>query len=226
MEIHCKYFISSTCAIIIFIFIFLSDCGGKPADVYFLIDSSGSLMKSDFHRELKFVEDVVDVFDIAPSKTRVGVIGFSHDANHILTLENGLSKTDLKKKVNKIRHVGGGTYTADALRMMRLDGFARGIARPNVARIAIVVTDGLSADERQTAKEARLAHKAGITVFAVGIGNGVDMIEIRNIASDPSDDYMFQVADFASLDAIKETLAIKTCGVKPLEQKQRDQPGK
>ena len=51
------------------------------------------------------------------------------------------------------------------------------------------------------------------------------MIEIRNIASEPSDDYVFQVADFASLDAIKDTLAIKTCGVKPAEQKQKDQPG-
>ena len=99
------------------------------------------------------------------------------------------------------------------------------VARPNVAQIAIVLTDGLSADERQTAKEARIAHKLGIKTFAIGIGSGVDMIEIRNIASDPSDDFVFQVADFGSLDAIKETLAIKTCGVKPAEQKQRDQPG-
>ena len=128
--------------------------------------------------------------------------------------------------IEEIRHVGGGTYTADALKMMRMDGFAHNVARSNVARIAVVLTDGLSADERQTAKEARLAQKAGIKVFAIGIGSGVDMIEIRNIASDPSDDYVFQVADFASLDAIKDTLAIKTCGVKPLEQKQKDQPGK
>ena len=100
-----------------------------------------------------------------------------------------------------------------------------GIARPNVAKIAIVLTDGLSADERQTAKESRIAQKLGIKTFAIGIGTGVDMIEIRNIASEPSDDYVFQVADFGSLDAIKETLAIKTCGVAPAEQKQRDQPG-
>ena len=172
------------------------------------------------------MKDVVNIFDIAPNKTRVGVIGFSHDADHFLTLTNDLSKSELIKKIGQVRHVGGGTYTADALRMMRQDGFAPEVTRPDVAQIAIVLTDGLSADERQTAKESRIAHKLGIKVFAIGIGDGVDMVEIRNIASDPHDDYVFQVADFASLDAIKETLAIKTCGVKPAEQKQRDQPGK
>ena len=98
---------------------------------------------------------------------------------------------------------------------MRETGFSQDIVRPNIPKIAIFLTDGLSRDEKRTAKEANLTHDAGITVFSIGIGDGIDLIEIRRIASDPDDSFVFQVDDFNSLDSIKDALAIKTCSVKP-----------
>lgn len=205
-----------------------TDCGGKPADVFFLVDASGSITDKDFSREISFVQNVVDMFDIAEDKTRVGLISFSHDAQLILPLNNKLSKTKLIEEIAHVPHIAGGTDTSEALRLVRQRGFAPNVARPNIAKIAIVLTDGLSMDADLTAQEARYAHAAGIKVFSIGIGYYADLLEIRNIASDPDDNFVFQVDDFRSLDTIKEILAIKTCDVKPEELKdnQKTEPGK
>ncbi|XP_045215666.2 cartilage matrix protein-like [Mercenaria mercenaria] len=204
----------------------LKNCGGKPADVFFIIDSSGSITSKDFNKEVQFVQSVVKLFDISSEKTRVGIISFSHMSKLILPLDKTLSKPQLLSKIRNIDHIGGGTNTAEALRMVRQDGFRRDKERPGVAKIAIVLTDGLSANEDLTKREAKLTQMAGIKVFAIGIGDGIDLLEIRNIASNPDDNYVFQVDDFNSLETIKDVLAIKACKEKPNDtpDQPNDQP--
>lgn len=166
------------------------------------------------------------MFDIGKETTRVGVIVFSSSSKQVISLDNNFEKSELLKNIGEIKHIGGGTNTADALRMVRQNGFARNIVRDNVTRIAIVLTDGLSSSEELTRKEAELTQAAGINVFAIGIGDGFDLIEIQNIASNPHDTYVYQVGDFNSLETIKDVLTIKACSQKPSEVKQNDQPGK
>ena len=48
-------------------------------------------------------------------------------------------------------------------------------------------------------------------MFAVGVGDRVDTTELMNIASTPTDHYMFTVDSYSALENIKELLAIKTC---------------
>jgi len=48
-------------------------------------------------------------------------------------------------------------------------------------------------------------------VFAVGIGDDVDEQELRAIASEPSERFMYRVGNFALLDTIKDDLAITAC---------------
>jgi hypothetical protein len=55
---------------------FSADCGGKPADVFFALDSSGSLSSEDFEKELRFTQNVASVFDLDDDKVRVGLITF------------------------------------------------------------------------------------------------------------------------------------------------------
>lgn len=50
-----------------------------------------------------------------------------------------------------------------------------------------------------------------ITMFAIGIGNHVNRRELAGIASRPSEEFTFQVEGYSALDAIKKSLAIKTC---------------
>lgn len=59
--------------------------------------------------------------------------------------------------------------------------------------------------------ESRRAHKAGIYLFAIGIGQFVDTLELNDIASNPDGDFVFQVDDYTALTSIKDLLAIKAC---------------
>lgn len=92
---------------------------------------------------------------------------------------------------------------------MATSGFAK--ARTGVAHIAIVLTDGVSANKDETKKEAENLKKKGIYIFSVGIGNKVDKEELRAIGSEPSDDFVYDVASFDMLKTIRETLAFKAC---------------
>ena len=83
--------------------------------------------------------------------------------------------------------------------------------RDDVPHVVVVLTDGKSQDYDATSAAARAARLAGINTFAIGVGDGVDRKELTNIASEPSDDFVFQVTDFEALDSIKNQLADKAC---------------
>ena len=84
-------------------------------------------------------------------------------------------------------------------------------ARPSLPHIAIVLTDGKSNSPTRTAQEAARAREQGIHVFAIGIGSEVERSELEAIASEPTEQYVFQVGDYTALQYIREILAIKTC---------------
>lgn len=54
----------------------LSACGGKPADVVFVLDSSASISNANYQKMLTFTKEIVNNFDIGPDKTRIGLITF------------------------------------------------------------------------------------------------------------------------------------------------------
>ena len=62
----------------------------------------------------------------------------------------------------------------------------------------ILDTDGIAnTEERQTLNEANLTKAANITIFTVGVTNGVDQDQLRQIASTP--DKFFYVSHFTQL---------------------------
>ena len=82
---------------------------------------------------------------------------------------------------------------------------------PEVTQVAIIITDGRSDNTSLTAVEAQKAHDQGIHIFAIGVGDYVDVAELERIASRPIDQYVHRVRSYEGLDSIKELLAIQTC---------------
>lgn len=97
------------------------------------------------------------------------------------------------------------------------EGFSPNVARPGAAHVAIVITDGQSKDTKATIAAAKAAHRAGIYVFAIGVGESVDQQELKDIASNPDTRFIFTVSDFAALSEIRNLLAIRTCEVEQPE---------
>ncbi|WAR09866.1 MATN1-like protein [Mya arenaria] len=201
--------------------VLILDCDGKAADIYFVIDSSYSINSENFAKEMEFIHSVVDVLDIGPNKTRVGVMTFSDDVEFLIRLEHNLSKQELLMFSNNAKYVGGGTDTANALRRLREEGFYGNTVqeRDIVARIAIILTDGLSVSPESTATEANMLRKVGVQIFSIGIGEGIDKKELIDIASKPTDKYVLHVDDFGALMNIRLKLAARSCTVEPTNGK-------
>lgn len=83
--------------------------------------------------------------------------------------------------------------------------------RPGVPKIAVVVTDGNSNNRQLTAAEADKARKDGITMFAIGVGHGINDGELHSIATDPDSQYSFHAESFDALTSLKGSLSSKTC---------------
>lgn len=197
-----------------FVFIFLVDCGGKPADVYFLLDSSTSIWFIDFAKQIKFVENMIELFEIAPNKTRIGLGTFSNIFHPQFSFKDYNNKTQVIDALKRIHQNYGGTNTAKAIEEMRKREFNPHSARQDVAHIAIILTDGKSWSLSKTTNEAKIAKEKGIYMFAVGIGSNVDLKELKGIASKSNkkeSQFVFHVENFDALDSIKEILAIQTC---------------
>ena len=129
-------------------------CGQKPVELFFLLDSSSSIWQVDFQKQLTFVNEVINQFDVSSVTTRVGVASFSHSYRKNIDLSETTNKHDLKAKVGVIRQMFGGTHTNVALDGIRRD-LGQTKTRPGVARIAIVLTDGESFNQQKTEIAAR-----------------------------------------------------------------------
>lgn len=189
-------------------------CGRKPVDVVFVLDESGSIWGPHFKQQLRFVQDLVDGFDIAPNGTRVGVETFGDSVRTIIELGAAMNVEQLKKDIGKIQQLRGSTGTHLALLQLR-KMFSGRYNRPGASRVAIVITDGESDKPDETAIEADAVHAEGIVVFAIGVGLAVKRAELERIASQP--EYVFTVDNYDQLNSLLSILAVKACPVDELE---------
>ncbi|EJW76130.1 hypothetical protein WUBG_12961 [Wuchereria bancrofti] len=130
----------------------------QPTDLVFLIDGSGSIGLNVFHNEvLRFVKDFIELFDISPQQTRVGVVQFSHIIRHEIYLNDCSSMEQLKDAISNIEYLTGATKTGEAIQYVTDKAFTENLgARPSdsgIPRIVIVITDGRSQDDVTRAVE-------------------------------------------------------------------------
>ena len=161
----------------------VSDCEIAGVDLVFVLDSSSSIGSTNFFKIIEFVSKVVNALKIGPTRSQVGIVVYSTNVSIPFNLNTYSNKTSLLSAIDDISYIGGGTDTAQALRVLVSHGFSG--ARPpaeGVPQVAMVITDGVSNDRQQTIQEATLLHQTSITTYAVGIG-GANISELNEIAS-------------------------------------------
>ena len=188
-------------------------------DLVFVLDSSGSVGRTNFASVRNFVADVTNTFEIAPEETRVAVITFSGMARTVFQLNTHSNRSSLLRGIQDIPFMddpGPSTNTADALDLLRTNAFTpeSGVRDPGLAipRVAIVVTDGQSnINSDQTIPNAQAAHAARVAVFAVGVGGSVDLGELNGIASDLSFVALLTDFDTQELLGLQRLLSFEAC---------------
>ncbi|XP_043959274.1 integrin alpha-D-like [Gambusia affinis] len=181
------------------------------ADIAFLLDGSGSVANDDFFRMKIFVKNLIRTF--LGRDTQFAITQFSGSPTTHYYF-NTFSTSNWESQIDNINQLRGGTFTAKAIQNVVDDVFSpqKG-SRSNVKRILIVITDGESNDRQNLPAATQSADRKNILRFAIGVGNAFTNTMARQeliaIASQPADNFVFQVGSFDALDRVRETLQDK-----------------
>lgn len=213
----------------------LTKCS-KPVDIVFVIDTSASVWMPNFEKQIEFVHDVVNMLDVGPGnlQSRVSAITFSNKVTFEFGFLDCTTKECVLGKINNITHdQGDATRTYLGLNMVSTEAFAsKNGDRPSVENVVVVLTDGQTnsgkydkfrdGGKKETLYKASVIRDLPAYVFAIGIGNQVNIEELNGIASDPNDTFVITVDTFDELntDNIKEKLLNRTCEVAEKPQKE------
>uniref|UniRef100_A0A8C9IM64 VWFA domain-containing protein n=1 Tax=Piliocolobus tephrosceles TaxID=591936 RepID=A0A8C9IM64_9PRIM len=178
------------------------ECSGTIiADIYFLIDGSGSI-NPDFLEMKAFMNEMIQMFQIGPNRVQFGVIQYSDKIQSQFILSQHPSVAELKVAIDNIQQGGGGTATGEALNNMT-QVFAD-TGRINVARYLIVITDGKSSDP--VAEAAERLRENGVIIYAIGVREA-NIDELKEIAKDK----IFFVYEFDLLKDIQKEVVWDIC---------------
>ncbi|XP_015850503.2 collagen alpha-1(XX) chain isoform X2 [Peromyscus maniculatus bairdii] len=180
-----------------------------PTDIIFLVDGSWSIGHSHFQQVKDFLASIITPFEIGPDKVQVGLTQYSGAPQTEWDLKSFHTKEQVLAAVHSLRYRGGNTFTGLALTHVLGQNLkpAAG-ARPEVAKVLILVTDGKSQDDVRTA--ARILKDQDIDVFVVGVKNA-DEAELKLLASQPLDITVHNVLDFPQLATLAALLSRLIC---------------
>jgi len=179
-------------------------------DLMLVLDGSGSIHDNpppdDEWPTLKaFAVDVVNAFSVGPDDAHIGVVQFSTLTRLEIVLSSDgsavIDAINTMVQFKDLTNIAGGIDRAQ-------DEFdANG--RPGVPHIMIVVTDGLQTVPGDPEAAANAARSAGTELFAVGVGSGVSVAQLKAIGGDQA--HVFTVDEFDDLTDILNALILVTC---------------
>ena len=151
----------------------------RCADVFFLVDGSGSLGELNFINELVFVSNVIDNFH---ADVRSGILVFSDlhpdgSKTFQLPLKKRTSTVPDAIDTTTLDYAGGQTYMVPAFKSAEEKLKQEG--RKNCSWHLLVITDGIPNDSVTSAINS--VNKSGIITYAVGFGES-DRDQLLEIA--------------------------------------------
>ncbi|XP_053374018.1 collagen alpha-1(XII) chain-like [Mercenaria mercenaria] len=184
-------------------------CTNKTLELVFLLDSSGGIGKANFETLKSFVKTIIEQFDIAGHKTRVGMMTFSRYPFMRFSINDNKSMSQLLQEVDNVPYISGLTETHTALQLLQQEGFLG--SRSRVPHVALLITEGKSLHPNETKAVADAIRKQGIVMFVIAIGERVSREELRIIATDPDDKHLFFVHNHTAIDGIKDNITTLIC---------------
>ncbi|KAM3871272.1 uncharacterized protein ACN63O_004514 [Diretmus argenteus] len=190
-----------------------SNCRNRPIDLVFLLDSSRSVRPAEFEKAKEFLQHMVDSLEIGSDATRVGVVNYASTVQIDFLLKTYFDKPSLKQALARIEPLSSGTMTGLAIKIAMEKAFTvESGARPtsmNIAKVAIIVTDGRPQDKVDDVAAA--ARASGIEIYAVGVDRA-DMQSLRLMASIPVDDHAFYVETYGVIEKLTSKFRETLCG--------------
>ncbi|XP_032355928.1 matrilin-3 isoform X10 [Etheostoma spectabile] len=196
-----------------------ANCRNRPIDLVFIIDSSRSVRPAEFEKAKEFLQDMVESLEIGSDATRVGLVNYASTVQIEFQLKTYFAKSALKNALARVEPLASGTMTGMAIKTAMEKAFtAEAGARAgsaNIAKVAIIVTDGRPQDQVEDVSAA--ARASGIEIYAVGVDRA-DMASLRLMASLPHDDHVFYVETYGVIEKLTFKFRETLCGLDACSQ--------
>ena len=151
-------------------------------------------------------------FDVGPKNTQFAAVQYSGAPRKEFTFDQIRNEKDLRRMVKKMTYMGGNTATGAALTYTLKNIFTRNGARDTAKQVAIIVTDGESLQDKVT-EPARKMRKAGVEIFAIGVGSSYNRAELEDMATNPDSEHVFHVDNFDTILDIEREILRDVCQV-------------
>nr|AAL17974.1 proximal thread matrix protein 1 [Mytilus galloprovincialis] len=191
------------------------------ADIIVLFDDSSSIQydnKENYQMMKDFVKELVDSFTTVGVNGRngsqFGVVQFSQGVKTAFPLNKFKTKEDIKKGIqDMVPRNGGQTEIGTGLKHVRENSFsgAEGGGNPDKQKIVILMTDGKSNAGAPPQHEAHKLKAEGVTVIAIGIGQGFVKTELEQIAT--MKNYVLTTNSFSELSTLLKLVIDLACEV-------------
>ena len=181
-----------------------------PVDLAFIIDSSGSIGRTNYKKQKNFVKEVAKTFGLSPNGSRAAMVLYSNSASVKARFGQYTDPKEFDGAVDSLPYERGLTRIDKALDLTARDIFAQ--SRSGVPKIAMLITDGTqtaAADAKGLKEASEPLRQAGVRVLAVGIGRGVIKEELRLVTE--SDEDVVLVANFINLLLKLSNLISQVC---------------
>ncbi|KAK7896301.1 hypothetical protein WMY93_021626 [Mugilogobius chulae] len=181
------------------------------ADIVFLVDESWSVGQSSFSKVKDFISSVVSYFPdhvVGSDGVRFGVTVFGDIPRMQIALSDYSTQEQTLTAVRELTYEGGSRKIGVALQYLKENVFSAAISRDHAPKIAVLITNGRSDDQVDSA--AREVADSGISLFAVGV-RGAQESELRRVVSEPQEEHLFFGTDFSLLETILPRLSRRIC---------------
>ena len=184
------------------------------ADIGILVDSSGSL-GSEFYKEKAFIKSLAKELTISSDGVNIGVVTFSYWARLTIKLSQYKDTQSFIEAADRIPFMNSQTYIDRALIWARNYLFTEANGdRKDAPNILILLTDGKQTQSRwatSPVEKAELLRRDGVTIFSVGIGQGVDEVQLASIAGKLENLFLATSFDNLLSGPFLKQLLSKTC---------------
>ncbi|XP_069081666.1 collagen alpha-3(VI) chain [Pleurodeles waltl] len=176
------------------------------ADIVFLVDSSWSIGQENFQQVRQFLYNAVKLLDASGTELRFALVQYSGNPHTEFRLNTYHSTEEVLFHIWNMPYIGGGTKTGLGLEHIiqnLLTAPAGSRAHNHVPQVVVVLTDGRSQDD--VGPPSSVLKSADVNMFAIGVKDAEE-VELKEIASLPSERHVFSLEDFSSLSGIVDDL--------------------
>ncbi|KAI0213204.1 hypothetical protein LSAT2_001799 [Lamellibrachia satsuma] len=156
----------------------------QPTDIVFALGGSRSVGTDGWAISQQLVTDVTNGLELSDDNPKVGAMSFSNSYEIAVPIGQYASKQEFIDDVWDMEYPAGNALISEAVKgiveMFRSNG------REDSKKVAFIIIDGKTATSDDLELYLDQANEAGINIYIIGVGDRINMTELKTVAGGAS----------------------------------------